>query len=430
MTGIVGNEKRLGKLQSLMGGEDGRSRHSIILCPKEGILNGNIEQEKKIDYRGLILLAMGHLAADINSSALPAILPFLKEALGLSYAMAGTIILVSNMASSVIQPAFGYLTDRRSLLWFLPLGCIAAAWGMSLVGWASSYHQVLALVVFSGLGVAIYHPQGWRVANFFASDKKATGMSIFGVGGNLGFAFGPIMAVFFIKYLGLKGTTLFVIPGTLVAAIFLFSRIWRVDTIVQRKKTSTQSAADSLKRAIYPMSLLLGTIMFRSWTHLGLITFIPFYYITHLKGDPMLAGNLLFAFLTAGTLGTFLGGPLADRLGHKKVLLFSLGASCPLLVLFLLSSGFWTFFWLTFAGLILIFSFSVSMVIGQSFMPNHVGMASGLILGLSFGMGGIGTTLLGLFADLWGVPTTLWIIVFLPWGAFLLASLIPYPLRK
>ena len=373
---------------------------------------------------------MGHLAADINNSALPALLPFLKEALGLSYAAAGTIILVSNIASSVIQPAFGYLTDRKSLLWFLPLGCIAAALGMGLVGWASSYRQVLILVVFSGLGVAIYHPEGWRVANFFAGDKKATGMSIFGVGGNLGFAFGPIMAVFFIKYLGFKGSALFVIPGTLVAAVFLFSRFWRVDTTAIKKKTSSQSAADSLKSAAYPMSLLLAMIMFRSWTHLGLITFIPFYYISYLKGDPIMAGNLLFAFLTAGTLGTFLGGPLADRLGHKKVLLFSLGASCPFLVLFLLSSGFWSFFWLALAGLILIFSFSVSMVMGQSFMPRNLGLASGLILGLSFGMGGIGTAILGLFADLWGVPTTLWIIAFLPWGAFLLAALIPYPPKK
>ncbi len=395
----------------------------------ERILSGHIEQGKKIDYRGLILLAMGHLAADINNGALPAMLPFLKEALGLSYAAAGTIILISNIASSVIEPVFGYLTDRKSLLWFLPLGCIAAAWGMALVGWASSYHQVLALVVFSGLGVAIYHPEGWRVANCFALEKKATGMSIFGVGGNLGFALGPIMAVVFIKYLGFKGGTLFVIPGTLVAAIFLFSRFWRVDTIAI-KNTSTKSAPDSLKSAVYPMSLLLAMIMFRSWTHIGLITFIPFYQISYLRGDPMVAGNLLFAFLTAGTVGTLLGGPLADRLGHKKVLLFSLGASCPFLVLFLISSGFWSFFWLTLAGLILIFSFSVSMVMGQSFMPNHVGMASGLILGLSFGMGGIGTAILGLFADLWGVPTALWIIAFLPWGAFLLAALIPYPLRK
>ena len=393
-------------------------------------MNGNIEQGKKIDYRKLILLAMGHLVADINNSALPAMLPFLKEALGLSYAMAGTVILVSNIVSSVIQPAFGYLTDRKSLLWFLPLGCIVAAWGMGLVGWTSSYHQVLILVAFSGLGVAIYHPEGWRVANFFAGDKKATGMSIFGVGGNLGFAFGPIMAVFFIKYLGLKGSTLFVIPGTLVATIFLFSRFWRVDTTAIKKKTSSKSAADSLKSAIYPMSLLLTMIMFRSWTELGLITFIPFYYISYLKGNPMMAGNLLFAFLAAGTVGTFLGGPLADRLGHKKVVLFSLGASCPLLVLFLLSSGFWAFFWLTLAGLILIFSFSVSMVMGQSFMPHNVGMASGLILGFSFGMGGLGAAILGLFADLWGVPTTLWIIAFLPCGAFLMAALIPYPLRK
>jgi FSR family fosmidomycin resistance protein-like MFS transporter len=113
-------------------------------------------------------------------------------------------------------------------------------------------------------------------------------------------------------------------------------------------------------------------------------------------------------------------------LGHKKVVLFSLGTSCPLIVLFLLSSGFWAFFWLTLAGLLLIFSFSVSMVMGQSFMPHNVGMASGLILGLSFGMGGIGAAILGLFADLWGVPTTLWIIAFLPCGAFLMAALIPY----
>ena len=389
-------------------------------------MSGNIELGKKINYRELILLATGHLVADINNSALPAMLPFIKEALGLSYAMAGTVILVSSIASWVIQPAFGYLTDRKSLLWFLPLGCIVAAWGMGLVGWASSYPQVLVLVGFSGLGVAIYHPEGWRVANFFAGDKKATGMSIFGAGGDLGFAFGPIVAVFFIKYLGLKGSTLFVIPGTLVATIFLFSRFWRVDTAAIKKKTSSKSAVDSLKSAIYPMSLLLTMIMFRSWTELGLITFIPFYYISYLKGDPMIAGNLLFAFLAAGTVGTLLGGPLADRLGHKKVVLFSLGASCPLIVLFLLSTGFWAFFWLTLAGLFLIFSFSVSMVMGQSFMPHHVGMASGLILGLSFGMGGLGAVILGLFADLWGVPTTLWIIAFLPCGAFLMAVLIPY----
>ena len=389
-----------------------------------------LEAPKKIDYRALTLLSLGHLVADITSGALPAMLPFLKEALGLSYAMAGTIVLVSNIMSSVIQPAFGYLTDRKSLLWFLPLGSFCAAFFLALVGWAPSYSLVLVMVVFSGLGVAIYHPEGWRVANFFAGEKKATGMSIFAVGGNLGFALGPLMATFFITHLTLKGTTLFVIPGVAIASVFLFSRFWRVDTTAIKKKAASDPALPALRKVLYPMTLLLGMIMFRSWAHIGMLTFIPFFYINHLKGDPMLAGNLLFAFLAAGTAGTFIGGPLADRFGHKRIILFSLGLSCPLFILFLLSSGIWSFIWLTLAGLILIFSFSVSMVMGQSFMPQNVGLASGLILGLSFGMGGLGAAVLGLFADIWGVPTTLWVIAFLPLGAFVLAALIPYPLKK
>jgi FSR family fosmidomycin resistance protein-like MFS transporter len=178
------------------------------------------------------------------------------------------------------------------------------------------------------------------------------------------------------------------------------------------------------------MSLLLGMIMFRSWTHIGLITFIPFYYINYMKGDPMKAGTLLFAFLAAGTVGTLVGGPFADRFGHKKIILFSLGCTGPLLVLFLLSSGIWSFVWLTLAGFILIFSFSISMAMGQSFFPKNVGMASGLILGLAFGMGGLGAALLGLFADHWGVPATLWMITFLPGMGFILTALIPYQMKK
>ena len=394
------------------------------------MLSGNIELGEKINYRELILLATGHLVADINNSALPAMLPFIKEALGLSYAMAGTIVLFSSLTSSVIQPAFGYLTDRKSLLWFLPLGCFCAGAGMALLGWAGSYLQVLLMVIFSGLGIAIYHPEGWRVANVFTGEKKATGMSIFAVGGNLGFAFGPLMATFFVKHMGLKGSGFFAIPGAVMAGVFLFSRFWRVDTKGIKKKASSGSAVKALRSALYPMALLVGLIMFRSWAHIGLLTFIPFYYINYMKGDPMMAGNLLFAFLAAGTAGTFLGGPLADRIGHKKITLFSLGLSVPLLVLFLLSSGVWSYIWLTLAGLILIFSFAVCMVMGQSFMPQHVGLASGLILGLSFGMGGLGATILGLFADLWGVLVTLWIIAFLPLGALLLGAFIPYPLKK
>lgn len=387
---------------------------------------------KKIDYRGLILLSMGHMMTDLNTSALPALLPFLKEAFGLSYAMAGTILLFSSLTSSVIQPVFGYITDRKSYLWFLPLGIFCAALGIALLGWASSYQQIIILVILSGIGVAIYHPEGWRIANFFAGEKKATGMSIFGVGGNLGFAFGPLMAVYFVKSMGLKGSAFFFLPGAVMAGVFLFSNLWRVRRPSARPSSPSSSPPTSAKSVIYPMSLLLGMVILRSWAHIGLMTFIPFYVINYMKGDPMQAGNLLFAFLSAGTFGTLVGGPLADRFGHKKIILFSLGITSPLLALFLLSSGsgVWSFIWITLAGFILIFSFTVSMVMGQYFMPKNIGMASGLIVGLAMGTGGIGAAVLGLFADSWGVPLTLWIIAFIPWGAFLLAALIPYPANK
>ena len=382
---------------------------------------------KKIDYRALILLSMGHMMTDLNTSALPALLPFLKDALGLSYAMAGTIMLFSNLTSSVIQPFFGYITDRKSFLWFLPLGVFLAALGIALLGWASSYERIVFLVILSGVGVAIYHPEGWRIANFFAGEKKATGMSIFGVGGNLGFAFGPLMAIVLVKALGLKGSAFFLIPGMAMAGVFLFSRFWRVSRPSVRPSPALTPTGTSARSVLYPMSLLLGMVVFRSWAHIGLMTFIPFYYINYMKGDPMQAGNLLFAFLTAGTFGTLAGGPLADRFGHKKIVLFSLGLTTPFLVLFLLSSGFWSFIFFIVAGFILIFSFTVSMVMGQFFMPKSLGMVSGLIVGLAIGTGGIGAAVLGLFADRWGVPLTLWVIAFIPWAAFILGALIPYP---
>lgn len=390
----------------------------------------DLAEGQKFDYSGLGLLSMGHLVTDLNTGILPAILPFLKESMGLSYAMAGTIILCFNLTSSVIQPAFGYLTDRRSLAWFLPIGCLCAALGVAALGWASSYGQILILVIFSGIGVAIYHPEGWRTANFFSGEKKATGMSIFGVGGNLGFALGPLLATSLVKYQGLKGSIYFLIPGAIMAGIFVLSGFWRKRKIPELSSASLHSPALSSESVVYPMCLLLGMVMLRSWTHIGLMTFIPFYYINHISGDPLQVGNLLFAFLAAGTVGTLVGGPLADRYGHKKIILFSLGLSCPLLVLFLLSSGAWVFIWFILAGFILIFSFSVSMVMGQALMPKNLGMASGLILGLALGTGGIGAAVFGLFADRWGVPATLWIIVFIPWVAFILASLIPYPLKR
>jgi FSR family fosmidomycin resistance protein-like MFS transporter len=368
------------------------------------------------------------MIADLNAGAIPAILPFLKESLGLTYAMAGTILLCSNLTSSVIQPVFGYFSDRRSLTWFLPLGCFVAGLGIAFIAWADTYWQITSLVILSGLGVAIYHPVSWRVANYFSGAKKATGMSIFNVGGNLGVAIGPLLAIFSVKHFGLRGMMIFAFPGAVMACIFLATRFWRVSHLRQ-KQAAGKGQLPSLRAAVIPMSILLATVMLRSWTSVGLIAFIPFYFISYMKGDPVRAGTLLFSFLAAGTVGTLIGGPLADRFGYKRTMFFSLSLSCPLLIFFLLSSGPWVFVWLILAGCLMIFSTSITHAMGQSFMPGNIGMASGLILGLASGMGGIGATLLGVLADHFGVPATLWVIAFMPLLSSLLTVLIPYPIK-
>ena len=169
--------------------------------------------------RVLGLLALGHLVVDMNQGSLAPLLPFLKAVFGLSYAASGAILLVANMTSSVVQPVFGYLADRATRRWLLPWAVLLSATGVALAGLASSYGGLLALVVVSGLGVAAYHPEGYRTANQVAGDRKATGLSLFSIGGNIGIALGPPAVTFLVPRFGLPGTLGLLGPRLLVAAL-------------------------------------------------------------------------------------------------------------------------------------------------------------------------------------------------------------------
>jgi FSR family fosmidomycin resistance protein-like MFS transporter len=181
---------------------------------------------EKMNKKALSLLSLGHMVTDISQGALPVLLPFIKEALQISYTKSGLILLFANFTSSIIQPAFGHLADRYSQGWFLPGGIFLASIALSLTGFAWSSEVLLLLVVLSGMGVAIFHPEGYRTAHFFTGQKKATGMAIFSVGGNLGFSLGPIMVTYLVTYYGLKGTGFFSIPGVVTVFLFLFSLKW------------------------------------------------------------------------------------------------------------------------------------------------------------------------------------------------------------
>ena len=382
----------------------------------------------KINKKALAILSAGHLITDINQGALPVLLPFFKEALSLSYTMAGVILMFGNLTSSVIQPAFGYLSDKRPIGWLLPFAPFVACLGLSITGLVPHYSLLLVCVIVSGIGVASFHPEGFKTAHFFTGEKKATGMSIFAVGGNFGLALGPMWALTLVTYFGLKGTVGMIIPGIIMAAIFALSISWLTMPIHSAFLNAKKEPAPPVSRA-EAMSLLLiaGIVTLRSFIQSGLMTYIPFYYINYLKGDPLYAGKLTTAFLLAGALGTLAGAPLADRWGHKKFLAATMILTFPLLLFFYNSEGWISFVIFAITGMVLISTFSVTVVMSQNLLPQRLGMASGLTAGFSVGTGGIGVTLLGTIADHWGVPTALKAILIFPLIGFALSLLVKYP---
>ncbi len=379
-----------------------------------------------MNLKALLFLAAGHFVTDINTGALPAFLPFIKEFFNLSYTMTATIILTFNITSSVIQPIFGYFTDRWPARWLLPMGVTISALGLALIGWGSSYGWILFFTSISGFGQAIFHPESFKTVNILSGPKKATGISLFHCGGNLGFAMGPFLAIFFYQQLGLRGSSLFLLPGLIMLTIFLTTSHWRVrEDFVAPKILFPQQAVFRSGRGL-PMILLILGVVLRAGTRLGLLTFVPFYFIKILNTDPLIAGKYLTVFLLAGTTGIVVGGPFADRYGYKPTLLASLGLTPIFLFLFYMTQGIVSLACFAVAGFLLISSNSITMAMGQSFMPQNMGMASGLILGLAQGIAGIGATVLGWVADHWGLPATLQIIFLLPLIAFLIFLFLPY----
>jgi FSR family fosmidomycin resistance protein-like MFS transporter len=390
-----------------------------------------VEKDTKMNWKALILLSVAHLGADICQGAVPALLPFFKESLQLSYTMAGVIMLFSNVTSSVIQPVFGFLSDRRPVPWLLAAGPALAGLGIAVTGWVGSYSLLLVCVIFCGLGIASFHPDGFKTASFFTGEKRATGMSVFAVGGNFGIALGPILSLLLVSSFGLKGTLGLVVPGLGMGILLFVSLPWLTvparDAFVRsRKETKTPLTRKQLTSLV----LLIGIVTMRTWTQMGLVSYIPFYYINYLKGDPLYAGKLVSTLLMAGAVGTLLGSSLADRWGHKKFVSASLFLVSPFLLLFYYTEGPLLYVFFAVGGMILVSSFGVTVVMAHSIIPERLGVVSGLMVGFAIGAGGVGVTLLGVIADHWGVPMALKTVFILPWIAFLLSLLVEYPPKK
>jgi FSR family fosmidomycin resistance protein-like MFS transporter len=368
----------------------------------------------------MALLSSGHFATDFSNGALPALLPFLKDRFSLSYTAVGAVILASQASSSLIQPLFGLWSDRRGAMWLLPVGVAVAGAGIAVAADAPSYSLVLLLVLISGVGSAAYHPEASKFAGFVSGRKRASGMAWFSIGGNLGFALGPLATTAVVAAFGLHGGLLLAIPALVVALAFLagspYLRGFAPDPGVRRAVTGDDD--------VFAMKLLLGVIALRSVAWFGLITFVPLWEVS--LGHSKAHGNHLLALmLFAGGVGTLALGPLADRFGPRTVLIASVVATGPLAFVFILVGGVPGAIALALVGTCVVGTFGVTMVMGQEYMPRHIGTASGLVIGLSVGLGGVAAVALGWLADASSLRAALVVAAAAPLLASALAFMLP-----
>ena len=400
------------------------SKAAVYSAPVAPGLVASTAQAIRPNAKLIALLSLGHFVVDLNQGSLPAFLPFLKTAHQLSYSAVATIVLAANVASSIVQPLFGYFADRTARRWMLPASVLLTGGGFALMGFAPGYAALLGLVVVMGLGVAAYHPEAYKTTTGVAGAKKATALSWFSLGGNIGVALGPPVITALVTVVGLTGSLGLLAP-TLIASALLLAVLPAFS-----QSAAPQAAAAAAVRGVNmprAMALLILVVMIRSWTTLGFTTFVPFYYIDILGADPRLVGPLLFVFLGAGAAGTVVAGPLADRWGARAFMRWVLLAALPFGVLFLLVRGPLAFVMLGIFGALLTSSFTVSVVLGQAYLPRNAGTASGLIVGFAIGAGGLGVTALGWVADRYGLPAALWISALTPLLAFAATWFLPAP---
>lgn len=377
----------------------------------------------------LALLGLSHGVVDLGAGAVVALLPALREKFNLSYTLVGNIMLFSTLTSSLTQPIFGWLSDQAEKRWIVPLSLVLSGIGVAAIGFMPGYWLVVAAVVFQALGVASFHPEGAHAAHNLGGTHQARAMAIYSVGGNMGYAIGTIYGAGMIALLpALRGTSVgFILPGLLALAIWRLLPQWQATerAVAEGKR---RSRADLPETNLKGTVLLTLMVIVRSIINLGVTSYMPFYWIDVLGNDPRSAVYVQLTYLISGVFGTLFGAPLADRIGTKPTLILSFVLLLPLQAALPFLSGVPLLVTLFLSGFVVVSTFTVTLVMTQQYMPRALGLASGINLGLAFGMGGVGAVILGVISDRWGVVTGLWCITALVPVTLLLSAVLP-PVR-
>lgn len=391
---------------------------AVIIKDKESMPPQTVAE--KTVFPVLVALSFSHLLNDTIQSLIPSIYPLVKDTLQLSFSQVGMITFTYQLTASLLQPVVGTYTDRRPLPYSLPMGMCFTLFGLVLLAFASTFPMVLLSVGLIGVGSSVFHPEASRLAHMASGGRHGMAQSLFQVGGNAGSSIGPLLAALIIMPLGQRHVIWFSAAALLAIVILFNIGGWYKSNFHRIKKKKTVSKAVtpkpvlSRKKTIYSLLILL-VLIFSKYIYMSSLTsYYTFYLIDKFNVSVESSQIYLFIFLFAVAAGTFISGPLGDRIGRKYVIWISILGVAPFTLLLPHANLFWTGVLSVFIGLILSSAFSAILVFAQELIPGKIGMISGMFFGFAFGIAGIGSALLGKLADLTSINYVFHLCSFLP----------------
>jgi FSR family fosmidomycin resistance protein-like MFS transporter len=364
----------------------------------------------------LSAISLCHGLNDLLQSVLPAVYPILKTAYRLDFGQIGLITFTNTVTASLLQPIVGLITDARPKPYSLAIGMGFTLVGLLLLSVAPTYAAVLVAVGLVGIGSSIFHPESSRVARLASGGRHGFAQSLFQVGGNAGSAMGPLLAAFVVLPYGQRSIAWFAVVAFLAMTILTRVGSWYKAHLVAQARAAAGAVHSGLSTARVRWALLvLMMLVFSKNVYLmSIVSFYTFYLISKFGVSVQSAQLHLFIFLGASAAGTFIGGPVGDRVGRKYVMWVSILGVLPFTVLLPYANLFWTEVLTIVIGLVMASAFSAIVVFAQELVPGRVGAVSGLFFGFAFGFGGIGAALLGQLADATSIDLVFKVCSFLP----------------
>lgn len=372
----------------------------------------------KTVYPILLAVSVGHMLNDLIQALIPAMYPLLKSNYQLSFAQIGMITFCFQIASSVFQPVVGNFTDKKPLPFSQLYGMVFSMIGVVLLAYAPGYVAILVAVSLVGIGSSIFHPESSRIAFLAAGGKRSLAQAIFQLGGNSGTALGPLLVAWLILPNGQRYLLGFLLVGVVAQGVYYYMGSWYQQVLRNRQGSSEKRMVPvpALRnhRIAITIGILLILIFSKYFYFASISSYFQFYTMEKFGLTEVQAQIYLFYFLMAAAIGTLVGGALGDRIGRKFIIWFSVLGPAPFALMLPHADLFWTAVLVVIIGLIMASAFPSILVYAQELLPRKIGVVSGLFYGFAFGMGGLGSALLGWWADHTSVAFVYQVCAYLP----------------